>query len=135
MEAPLMALAMQDTDLTAPVFDLFFTRHPGHRGDFINLGAAAPRMVRECVEALTGLALDEPWAETTIINFVDLHRDYGRYDNGLYGDFIDCITTALQQLSGAAWTDETARMWRDQADRMKAIIARSNMAASATAGN
>ena len=130
-----MALAMQDTDLTAPVFELFFTRHPEHRGDFINLGAAAPRMVRECVEALMGLALGEPWAETTIVNFVDLHRDYGRYDNGLYGDFIDCITIALSQLSGSAWTDETAQIWRDQTDQMKAIIARSNMGMPASASN
>ena len=123
MEAPLFAIADSDIDITPALFDRFFATFPEQRAAFINLDAAAGRMTNETIEAMIGLATDEHWVPITIINFVDLHRNYGDFPASLYAAFIDMTVDALAHAAGAAWTDESNAAWRAQADRLKAMLA------------
>lgn len=123
MEAPLFAIAEADIDITPALFDRFFTAFPEQRAPFINLDAAAGRMTNETIEAMIGLATNEHWVPTTIINFVDLHRNYGDFPASLYATFIDMTVDALADAAGDAWTDESNAAWRAQADRLKAMVA------------
>ncbi len=122
MEAPLFAIAEADIDITPALFDRFFAAFPEQRAPFINLDAAAGRMTNETIEAMIGLATDEHWVPTTIINFVDLHRNYGDFPASLYAAFIDMTVDALAQAAGPAWTSENNAAWRAQADRLKAMV-------------
>ena len=123
MEAPLFAIADSDIDITPALFDRFFATFPEQRAPFLNLDAAAGRMTNETIEAMIGLASNEHWVPTTIINFVDLHRNYGDFPASLYAAFIDMTVDALAHAAGATWTDESNAAWRAQADRLKAMVA------------
>jgi hypothetical protein len=123
MEAPLFAIADADIDITPALFDRFFATFPEQRAPFINLDAAAGRMTNETIEAMIGLATNEHWVPTTIINFVDLHRNYGDFPASLYAAFIDMTVDALAQAAGTAWTTDSSAVWRIQADRLKAMVA------------
>jgi hemoglobin-like flavoprotein len=124
MEAPLFAIAEADIDITQGLFDRFFASFPEQRAAFINLEAAAGRMTNETIEAMIGLANNEHWVPTTIINFVDLHRNYGDFPASLYAAFIDMTVDALAQAAGAAWTEASDIAWRTQATRLNAMIAK-----------
>lgn len=123
MEAPLFAIAEADIDITPTLFERFFATFPEQRASFINLDAAAGRMTNETIGAMIGLATNEHWVPTTIINFVDLHRNYGDFPASLYAAFIDMTVDALADAAGAAWTGESNAAWRAQADRLKAMVA------------
>lgn len=123
IEAPLFAIAEADIDITPALFDRFFATFPEQRAPFLNLDAAAGRMTNETIEAMIGLATNEHWVPTTIINFVDLHRNYGNFPASLYAAFIDMTVDALAHAAGAAWTGESDAAWRAQADRLKAMVA------------
>ena len=124
MEAPLFAIADADIDITPALFERFFATFPEHRAAFINLEAAAGRMTNETIEAMIGLATNEHWVPTTIINFVDLHRNYGNFSAQLYAAFVDMTVDALAQAAGAAWTEASNIAWRTQATQLNAMIAR-----------
>jgi hypothetical protein len=104
MEAPLFAIAEADIDITPALFERFFATFPEQRAPFINLDAAAGRMTNETIEAMIGLATNEHWVPTTIINFVDLHLNYGDFPVSLYAAFIDMTVDALADAAGDAWT-------------------------------
>jgi hypothetical protein len=123
MEAPLFAIAEANIDITPTLFDRFFATFPEQRAPFLNLDAAAGRMTNETVEAMIGLATNEHWVPTTIINFVDLHRNYGAFPASLYAAFIDMTVDCLAHAAGAAWTSESNAAWRGQANRLKAMVA------------
>jgi len=123
MEAPLFAVAEADIDIIPALFDRFFATFPEQRASFINLDAAAGRMTNETIEAMIGLATNEHWVPTTIINFVDLHRNYGDFPASLYAAFIDMTVDALADAAGASWTGESNAAWRTQADHLKAMVA------------
>ena len=123
MEAPLFAIAEADIDITPALFDRFFATFPEQRAPFLNLDAAAGRMTNETIEAMIGLASNEHWVPTTIINVVDLHRNYGDFPASLYAAFIDMTVDALADSAGTAWTGESNAAWRAQADRLKAMVA------------
>jgi hemoglobin-like flavoprotein len=123
MEAPLFAIAEANIDITPALFDRFFEAFPEQRAPFINLDAAAGRMTNETIEAMIGLATNEHWVPTTIINFVDLHRNYGDFPASLYAAFIDMTVDALAHAAGSAWTKDSNTAWRTQADRLKAMVA------------
>lgn len=122
MEAPLFAIAKADIDITPALFDVFFATFPEQRAPFLNLNAAAGRMTNETIEAMIGLATDAHWVPTTIINFVDLHRNYGDFPASLYAAFIDMTVDALAHAAGTAWTKDSNAAWRIQADRLKAMV-------------
>lgn len=123
IEAPLFAIAEADIDITPALFDRFFATFPEQRAPFLNLDAAAGRMTNETIEAMIGLATNEHWVPTTIINFVDLHRNYGDFPASLYAAFIDMTVDALADASGVAWTDDSNAAWRAQANCLKAMVA------------
>jgi hypothetical protein len=123
MQAPLFAIAEADIDITPALFDRFFATFPEQRAPFLNLNAAAGRMTNETVEAMIGIAINEYWVPTTVINFVDLHRNYGDFPASLYAAFIDMTVDALAHAAGPAWTNESNAIWRAQADCLKAIVA------------
>lgn len=123
IEAPLFAIAEADIDITPALFDRFFATFPEQRAPFLNLDAAAARMTNETIEAMIGLATNEHWVPTTIINFVDLHRNYGDFPASLYAAFIDMTVDALADAAGVAWTDDSNAAWRAQADCLKAMAA------------
>jgi hypothetical protein len=123
MEAPLFAITEADIDITPALFDRFFATFPEQRAPFLNLDAAAGRMTNETIEAMIGLATNEHWVPTTIINFVDLHRNYGDFSASLYAAFIDITVDSLAQAAGTAWTTDSSAAWRIQADHLKAMVA------------
>lgn len=123
MEAPLFAIAEADIDITPALFERFFATFPEQRAPFLNLDAAAGRMTNETIEAMIGLATNEHWVPTTIVNFVDLHRNYGDFPASLYAAFIDMTVDTLADAAGIAWTGESNAAWRAQADRLKAMVA------------
>jgi hypothetical protein len=123
MEAPLFAITEADADIIPVLFERFFATFPEHCTAFINLDAAATRMTNETVEAMIGLATGEAWVPTTIINFVDLHRNYGRFDAPLYAAFVNMTVDAIATAAGAAWTAQSNAAWRKQAARLNSLIA------------
>ncbi len=122
MEAPLLAIAQADIDIVPLVFDRFFVSFPDERAKFMNLEAAAGRMVNETLEAMIGLAEDAWWVETTVTNFVDLHRDYGAIGVEVYAGFVDALTETLQEAAGDGWSADSAAAWADVAARLKGMI-------------
>jgi hemoglobin-like flavoprotein len=123
MEAPLFAIAEANIDIVPALFARFFATFPQHRTAFINLEAAAGRMTNETIEAMIGIATNENWVPTTIINFVDLHRNYGDFSAALYAAFVDMTVDALAEAAGDAWNNEGNSAWRAQAIRLNTMIA------------
>lgn len=123
MEAPLFAIAESDIDIAPILFDRFFAAFPELRAVFINPDAARGRMTNETIEAMIGLATNEYWVPTTIVNFVDLHTVYGDFPASLYAAFIDLVVDTLGDAAGTAWTTESEAAWRIQAERLKAMVA------------
>ena len=111
-----------EIDITPLLFDRFFAAFPEQRAAFHNLEAAAGRMTNETVEAMVGLASDEPWVATTIINFVDLHRNYGSFTPELYAAFVDMTVETLATASGTKWSEAQNDAWRRQAMRLNHLI-------------
>ena len=123
MEAPLFAIAEADIDIVPGLFARFFATFPEHRAAFINLDAAATCMTNETIEAMIGLAAEAAWVPTTIINFVDLHRNYGSFSVSLYAAFVDMTVDALAAAAGASWTSQSNAAWREQAAKLNILIA------------
>ncbi len=118
----LEAAGERDIDIVPLVFDRFFARHPDTRELFPNLEAAAGRMVNETLEALVGLADEAWWVNTTIINFVDLHRNFGTISEVQWHDWIDMTIDTLAEVGGAEAAAISRPAWDAQAARMKAMI-------------
>ncbi len=122
MEAPLFAIADANIDIAPILFDRFFAAFPERRAVFINPDAARGRMTNETIEAMIGLATNEQWVPTTIVNFVDLHTVYGDFPASLYYAFIDLVVETLADSAGDAWTAESEAAWRIQAERLKTMV-------------
>lgn len=107
-------------DIVPIVFDRFFAQFPEARSLFPHVEAAAGRMVNETLEALCGLAEAAWWVNTTIVNFVDLHRNYGDIPMAQWTAWIDMTVDALLEAAGGDADGGAA--WRRQAERLKAMI-------------
>jgi hypothetical protein len=118
-----LTLFALEVDIVTPLFETFFAAFPEQRAAFHNLDAAAGRMTNETVEAMVGLASDEPWVATTIINFVDLHRNYGSFTPDLYAAFVDMTVDALACATCETWSKAQDDAWRRQAGRLNEMIA------------
>ena len=116
-------MLFRSIDIVPALFARFFATFPEHRAVFINLDAAAIRMTNETVEAMIGLATEAAWVPTTIINFVDLHRNYGSFSVSLYAAFVDITVDALAVAAGASWTFQSNAAWREQAAKLNILIA------------
>ena len=122
MMALLEAAGERDIDIVPLVFDRFFARHPDTRELFPNLEAAAGRMVNETLDALVGLAENAWWVDTTIINFVDLHRNFGTITEAQWHDWIDMTIDTLAEAGGDEAAAASKPAWQAQGARMKAMI-------------
>ena len=122
--APLMAIAEAEIDIVPLVYERFFAKLPDEREKFLNLEAAAGRMVNETLEAMVGLAEGAYWVDTTITNFVDLHRDYGIIGKEIYETFVDCVVDVIGEAAGEAWGQASEAAWQTRATQMKAMIAK-----------
>ncbi len=123
MEASLVAVG--ERDLRPAIFDQFFAAYPHHRAAFLNLEASSGRMINETLEMMMGLAEDAKWVEVTIVNFVDLHRNYGAFPVADYDAFIDMAVNSVADAAGKEWTSPVASAWARQATRLKQMIATS----------
>ena len=121
MGALLDAAGEAGVDIVPIVFDRFFAEFPEARDLFPHVEAAAGRMVKETLEAMLGLAEEAWWVETTIINFVDLHRNYGDIAPAQWNAWVDMSIDILVDAAGSDAPGEAA--WRRQAERLKAMIA------------
>ncbi|QLC25729.1 globin [Parasphingopyxis algicola] len=119
----LEAAGERGVDIVPIVFECFFAAFPEARALFPNLEAAAGRMVNETLEAMLGLAENAWWVETTIVNFVDLHRNYGAIPDAQWTAWVDMTVDALAEAAGEGPGAEGERAWRRQAERLKAMIA------------
>lgn len=122
MEASLIAAAESDIDIRQIVFDRFFEAFPETRPLFYNLEAASGRMINETLEAMIGLADDASWVTTTVVNFVDLHRNYGTIPFEQYAAFVDMTVDALAVTVGDTWSSAAQNTWDVAAARLKTLI-------------
>lgn len=122
MTALLEAAGEAGVDIVPIVFDRFFAAFPEARALFPHVEAAAGRMVNETLEAMLGLAENAWWVETTIVNFVDLHRNYGAIPAAQWTAWVDMTVDALAEAAGERADGESVRAWRRQAGRLKAMI-------------
>jgi hemoglobin-like flavoprotein len=122
MESCLIAAAESDIDIRQVIFDRFFEAFPETRPLFYNLEAASGRMINETLEAMVGLADGAPWVATTVINFIDLHRNYGAIPADQYNAFIDITIEVLAGAVGVGWTNDVEIMWQRQAEQLKSLI-------------
>ncbi len=120
MMAALEAAGEAGVDIVPIVFDRFFAAFPETRPLFISFEAAAGRMVNETLEAIVGLAEGAWWVESTVVNFVDLHRNYGAIPMAQWTAWIDMTVDALLEAAGESADGGAA--WRRQAERLKAMI-------------
>lgn len=121
MTALLDAAGEAGVDIVPVVFDRFFAEFPEARDLFPHVEAAAGRMVNETLEAMLGLAEEAWWVETTIVNFVDLHRNYGDIAPAQWNAWVDMTVDVLAEATGSDVPGVAA--WRRQAERLKAMIA------------
>jgi hemoglobin-like flavoprotein len=122
MEASLIAAAESDIDIRQIVFERFFAAFPETRPSFYNLEAASGRMINETLEAMIGLADKAPWVTTTVVNFIDLHRNYAEIPFEQYADFVDMSIDALAIAAGDTWSAAAQQAWELAAERLKTLI-------------
>ena len=122
MEASLIAAAESDIDIRQIVFERFFAAFPKTRPSFYNLEAASGRMINETLEAMIGLADEAPWVTTTVVNFVDLHRNYAEIPFEQYAGFVDMSLDALAIAAGDTWSAAAQQAWELAAERLKTLI-------------
>jgi hemoglobin-like flavoprotein len=109
-------------DIVPIVFDRFFAEFPETRALFPHVEAAAGRMVNETLEAMLGLAEGAWWVETTIVNFVDLHRNYGAIPNAQWTAWVDMTVDALVEAAGEGGGADGVQAWRRQAERLTDMV-------------
>jgi hypothetical protein len=122
MMAVLEAAGEAGVDIVPIVFDRFFAAFPDTRELFLSFEAAAGRMVNETLEAMLGLAEGAWWVESTVVNFVDLHRNYAAIPMTQWTAWIDMTVDALVEAAGEDSRSNDARAWRRQAERLKAMV-------------
>lgn len=109
-------------DIVPIVFDRFFGEFPEAREMFPHVEAAAGRMVNETLEAMLGLADGAWWVKTTVVNFVDLHRNYGAIPMAQWTAWVDMTVDALVEAASEGCGADGEQAWRRQAERMKDMI-------------
>ena len=122
MEASLVALGDDAEGMAAELMDRLIADHPHYAHAFMNPEAACERMMRETLEVLLGLAADETWVETTIVNFVDLHHNYASFGADDYVAWLAMTIAAMERRAGARWPDGASAAWRRQAARLTWLV-------------
>lgn len=122
LEASLVALGEGGDDLGQALYERFIAAHPEHARAFTYPEAAWDRMTRETLEALVGLAEGAPWVETHVVNFVDLHRNYGDFSPRDYTDWVELAIAEMEARSPGRWPPAASAAWRRQADRLLELV-------------
>lgn len=140
MEATLGAAAAACDDLTPPVYDRFFARHPEARALFNDSKTrfrleerTRGRMLNEVIDLLMALAAGETYAQETIDQSAREHASYGAIAPGAYQGLLDALFEVLAELAGPAWTPIAEAAWRRQAERLMSIV-RETIGPAAKAG-
>lgn len=118
------AVAAADTDIVPLFFARFFADHPAEQVNFHNPGSSHGAMVNEILDTLLALASGEDWVELMLRNQVRTHHDHGDIALERYAQALDLFIAVLADAAGPAWSADQHRAWREQANRMFAIIAR-----------
>jgi hypothetical protein len=122
METSLVALGDGYEGMAADLFERFIADHPQYAGAFINPEAARERMTRETLEALLGLSSDEWWVPTTVVNFVDLHRNFGTFSERDYADWLALVIEAMARRAGTSWPEGATAAWERQAKALTHMV-------------
>jgi hypothetical protein len=123
MEASLEALGERYEGLAAELFETFIAAHPQYAHTFLNPEAARERMTRETIEALIGMAAGESWVSPTVINFVDLHRNYAAFAAHDYAAWFDLTIAAMARRAASDWPDKATEAWQRQSGRLGELVA------------
>lgn len=113
-------------DIVPLYFERFFAAFPQEESKFENGFSSQGSMVNEMVGMLLALAADEPWVEESMASEVQNHRSYEGVTLQLYREGLDCLVEVLRSAAGPNWTREQDSAWREQSDRLFAIIERSH---------
>lgn len=129
MEQSLILLAEADDGtasdgLAAELFAQFIASHSQYAAAFINPAAAQERMTRETLEAMIGRAAGEYWVETTVVNFVDLHHNYGAFTAQDYHDWFTLVIDRMAARCGADWPPTANAAWQRQAAGLMQLVER-----------
>lgn len=124
MLSSLDLLAAQDIDLVPRFFARFYASHPQDQAMFHNPASSHGAMVNEIMDTLLALARGEDWVELMLRNQVRTHHDHGDIALERYAQTLDLFLAVLADAGGAQWQADWEQAWRDQADRMMAIITR-----------
>lgn len=124
MLASLDLLAERDVDLVPRFFTRFYADHPQDRAMFHNPGSSHGAMLNEIMDTLLALASGEEWVELMLRNQVRTHHDHGHIPLERYRQVLDLFVAVLADTAGPDWQRDWDRAWRDQAERMMAIITR-----------
>jgi hypothetical protein len=123
MEASLAAIGDRYEGLAAELFEALIAAHPEHAHAFLNPAAARERMTRETLQALLGLAADEGWVATTVVDFVDLHHKYAAFSANDYADWFALAIAGMERRAGADWPRGATAAWRRQTERLTRLVA------------
>jgi hemoglobin-like flavoprotein len=122
LERSLEALAEVTEDISPPVYERFFGRHPETRALFVDeLGRG--RMVMEILQTCLELAEGRSYAPGSIASLASDHTSYGDIPLQLYRDLLDDLLQTMAELVGPCWTPQVARAWRRQTGRIVAVVA------------
>ncbi len=100
-------------DLTARFYERLFRLHPALQGLFGRRSEEAQqRMLLEAIVAVVDHLEDASWLESTLGALGAKHVEYGVRDE-MYPLVGGALLETLADVSGDAWTSETAKAWSD----------------------
>jgi len=112
----MLALGDAYEGMAEELFERFIAAHPHYAHTFTNPEAARERMTGETLEAMIGQAAGEWWVDHTVVNFVDLHRDYGAFTPQDYAAWFALVIETMERRTGSNWPDGASEAWQRQAD-------------------
>ncbi len=100
-------------DLTARFYERLFRLHPALQGLFGRRSEEAQqRMLLEAIVAVVDHLEDASWLDATLRSLGAKHVEYGVRDE-MYPLVGGALLETLADVSGEAWTPETAQAWSD----------------------
>lgn len=120
----LEAVAEAEVDIVPVFFARFFGAHPAERANFHNPASSQGAMVNEIMDTLLAIASGEEWVPLMLRNQVRTHHDHGDIALERYAQALDLFVTVLAEAAGPRWLPAHERAWREQAERMAALIER-----------
>ncbi len=123
MEASLLTLADRDHGMPQELFEKFIADHPQYAPLFLNPEAARDRMTRETLEVMLGQAAGEWWVDHTVVNFIDLHKNYADFSPQDYAAWFALVINTMAARAGDSWPEKASAAWQRQADMLVEKVA------------